>query len=267
MSAAATSQPDAVFAAYLADHPGLTHAEAARLLSEVGPNDLTPGPPAHPVLATLAAAALDPMALLLLAAMAVYLLTAEYVDATVALIGLLPVIGVNVVLELRAERTLEALRERVAAQVAVWRQGERCSVPIHALVPGDLCFLQEGDVIPADGVMVAGSQLAADEASLTGESLPVHKAANGHPEAEQLLAGSAVLSGRALAQITATGAATQYGRIGLQLGAVTTVATPFQRMVQVLVRRMAVLGVGASLLVAALAYWRGEGLALVEAAN
>ena len=65
------------------------------------------------------------------------------------------------------------MRVRVAAQAPVWRQGERMLIPVHQLVPGDLCFLQEGDVIPADAVMVAGSQLAADEASLTGESLPV----------------------------------------------------------------------------------------------
>lgn len=244
---------------------GLTSEEAARRLLEHGPNVLVPEERRRWM--RWARALADPMAVLLLVAVPVYVAIGDTTDAAVTAVALLPVVAVSWVLEARAERALQQLRRLASPVVSVRRDGVEREVDATELVPGDVALVREGDVVPADGRLVEGTQLMIDEAALTGESHPVAKG----PEAgaDAMLAGTIVLSGRGWVAVTRTGAATSYGRIGTLVATVSPSATPLQRLVAGLVLRF---GVGAALfcvavLAAQLLHGAGWGSAVIAAVS
>jgi Ca2+-transporting ATPase len=239
--------------------PGLTSAEAAARLRVHGPNRLVPEDRRPPWLSWLLHPLTDPMVVLLLLAAATYLLLGDYIDATVSLAAVVPIALVSLVLELRAERTLERLRQLTAPKAAVWRDGRRQVIPAEEIVPGDVLFLQEGDIIPADGLLVAGQQVMVDESSLTGESQPVAKSADGAESDHALFAGTTVLSGRGIAVVTVTGAATRYGRIGALVAGIRQPSTPLQRLIRRLIGQLAAVAALFSLGVLVVELLRGSG--------
>jgi len=221
------------------DLPGLTSQEARARLAEHGPNLLVPAGRRSTLLRWILKPLADPMVLLLLVAGGAYLLLRDYVDAIVILVAVVPITLVTLVLEARAERTLEQLRTLTAPAAAVWRDGRRQVIPAGEIVPGDVVFLQEGDVVPADGVLRRGRQLMVDESVLTGESQPVLKDVEESPVVD-LYAGTTLLAGRGVAQVTATGVATRYGQIGALLAGIRQPPTPLQRLINRLIRQLAV---------------------------
>ena len=151
-----------------------------------------------------------------------------------------PVAGVGWVLERRAERTLERLTELTAPTAATIRDGETKTIAAVELVVGDVVMLQEGDVIPADGNICEATQLLVDEASLTGESLPIDKTQeDAESDSRSVWAGTTVLAGRATVEITATGPRTRYGKIGTLLATTAQPSTPLQRALSRLVAVLA----------------------------
>jgi Ca2+-transporting ATPase len=225
--------------------PGLTTTEAEARLKRYGPNDLVPQEARHwwtPIIHALT----DPMVLLLLAAGLVYVFLQEYRDGIVLLVALLPIVAMDLLLEVRAERTLDRLRSLAAPRALVLRDGREQAIPSRSLVPGDVLLLQEGDVLPADGWLVEAHGLQIDESSLTGESQPIQKSqASGQPgvlspQSEDAhlagFAGTTVLSGRGRLELAATGKNTQYGQIGALVAAAGSEATPLQRAITHLFR-------------------------------
>ena len=210
---------------------GLSSEEAARRLVRDGTNDLVPERAGGRWLRWLRPFA-DPMVLLLLLAGPTYIVLGDHLDAAITLSAIVPIAAIGWLLESRAERVLDRLRGLNAPTVVVWRDGRHQVVPARQLVIGDLILLHEGDVIPADGELVATTQLMVDESSLTGESWPVAKGADDLA----LLAGTTVLSGRAMARVTVTGPATQYGTIGQLVAHIRPPRTPLQIAVLRLVR-------------------------------
>lgn len=255
MTNAATPPRDATSAALPPGVRGLTSAEAAQRLAADGPNRLAPLEPGRRLRRFLGPLK-DPMVILLLVAAPTYLLIGDVVDAIVALAAILPVAGVGWLLEERAERTLERLRQVTAPGATVWRGGTPLRVPAESLVRGDVVLVREGDVVPADARILELTQLGTDEAALTGESLPVQKSAG-----DTVYAGTTVSSGRATVEVTATGARTRYGAIGTLVASVATHATPLQRVLARLVRWLSVLAIVLCALVMAIALARGNGWA------
>jgi Ca2+-transporting ATPase len=237
---------------------GLTSAEAAARLARDGPNRLTP-PTRGQRLRRLLGPLADPMVLLLLIAAPTYLLVGETTDAIVAFVAIIPVAGVGWVLEARAERTLEALDRLSARRALVWRDEQHRTIPAEEVVAGDLVWIHEGDIVPADATVVDASQLQVDESALTGESLPVAKAVTGFGEDDTVWAGTTVVSGRAIARVTATGAATRYGAIGGLVAGGGPGLTPFQRAIGRLVRLLAVMAAAFSVAVMVATLLHGEG--------
>jgi Ca2+-transporting ATPase len=184
----------------------------------------------------------DPMVALLLIAAPTYLFVGDMTDAVATLIALIPVAAIGWLLQGRAERALRRLRELTAPTATVWRDGEHRIVPAEGLVVGDVCWLHEGDVIPADARVIDSTQLSVDESALTGESMPVSKTLSDGDSG--VWAGTTVVAGRAIVEIQATGPRTRYGRIGALLAASRAPKTPLQlamgRLVAVL---LAVAGV------------------------
>ncbi|MEU8514653.1 cation-translocating P-type ATPase [Kitasatospora sp. NPDC048722] len=227
---------------------GLTGAEAARLLDEDGPNEVSAGRRV-PLWARVAAQLRDPLIGVLLAAVALTLAIGDHPDAVV--IGLVVVVNtaVGVVQEVRAESAVAALSRLSAPKARVLRDGSQQEVPAAGVVPGDVVALAEGDIVPADARLVDSAALLVDESMLTGESVPATKDARAGTEAEGLVsAGTVVLRGRALAVVTATGAASALGRIAALLRP-RPEPTPLQRRLAGLGRVLAAVAIGLCALV------------------
>jgi len=204
---------------------GLSSAEAAERRATVGPNVLVPETSATGLRSTLRHIVTDPMAILLAIASGTYFALGETEDAVIAVVALIPVVGVSLVLELRAERALESLRQLTAPVARAIRDGVETLVPAMDVVPGDALVLREGDIVPADGHIVSGADVVVDESALTGESLPVMKSVASDDEA-MIWAGTTVLSGRGTAIVSVTGARTRYGAIGMLMSQSEVARTP-----------------------------------------
>ncbi len=220
---------------------GLSSREAARRLARHGPNVVAPER-RESFVAKLLRPLRDPMALLLLGAGVIYLVLGDYRNASVMFIALVPIALIDFILESRAERALARLRRLVAARAEVLREGRRILIPSEDLVLGDVVFVREGDVVPADGVLIEASDVQADESSLTGESLPVPKeAGNARFTVEnRVLAGTTVLSGRGTMVVVATGPRTSYGQIAELVGTAVARPTPTQQVINRLVRQLGI---------------------------
>jgi Ca2+-transporting ATPase len=198
---------------------GLAPAEARARLARAGPNAL-PEVKRRTWTGSALAQLRSPLIYLLFAAAAVALALGHTSDALLILVVVALNAGLGAVQEMRAERSLEALRELSAPQARVRRGGEDRVIPAREVVPGDVLALEAGDAVAADARLVDGAQLQVAEAPLTGESAPVAKAlpplAPGTPLADRsnmVFAGTHVSAGRARAIVVATGEESELGQI------------------------------------------------------
>jgi len=242
---------------------GLSSLEAQRRLAESGPNRWVEGD-RFARLREIAGLLLDPMAIMLVVAAGVYFALGETTDAVVLLLALVPVLGVDVALEARSRAALKKLAQAAAPRADVVRDGHVVSVSLEQVVPGDVLVLEDGHVIAADGVVRWAANLAIDESSLTGESVPSAKRAWTGDEPEQVpadarfFAGSQIVSGHGFGLVMQTGPATQYGGIAALIRQTAPSATPLQKHAGVLVRRLGLVAVIATLALFGLSLTRGE---------
>src|SRR5215218_6047898 len=221
---------------------GLSSEEARARLDRYGPNELEAEKPV-PAWQRFLAQFRDTLVILLLIATAVSIgLWAYERDSALPYEGLaiFAIVLLNGILgyvqESRAERAVAALRAMSAAEAGVVRDGERRSVPASELVPGDVILVEEGDTIPADARLIQSTALQASEASLTGESLPVHKDVRPIEEevglgdrSNMVFSGTAATYGRGRAVVTATGMQTELGKVAGLLRRTDDEATPLQK--------------------------------------
>ncbi|MFD1470727.1 cation-translocating P-type ATPase [Hymenobacter caeli] len=223
--------------------PGLTDAAVAASRAAHGANVLVDNAPTG-LLATLRDVVTEPMFLLLLVACGVYVALGEGAEAVALGAALLVVAGISVYQALRSDAALGALRALTQPRARVRRNGALATVPVEDLVVGDAVLVAEGDRLPADGTVAEPNDFSADEAILTGEAVPVAKAAG-----DAVFGGTGTASGSAWLTLTAVGPRTRLGRIGKSMEAITTEKTPLQLQVQQFVGRMAWVGLGAFALV------------------
>src|SRR5271165_2663695 len=155
---------------------GLSAVEAAARLEADGYNEL-PAAERRGVLRILFEVVRQPMFALLIAGGVVYLLLGDRLEAILLLAFASLSVVITIVQESRSERVLEALRNLASPRAVVIRDGNRIQVTGREVVRGDLLVISEGDRVAADATMVEGDELMLDESLLTGESLPVRKAA------------------------------------------------------------------------------------------
>jgi P-type Ca2+ transporter type 2C len=200
----------------------------------------------------------EPMFLLLLAASSLYLLLGNLPEGLALLAFVLATLAMTLAQEGRTARAIEALHDLSSPRACVIRGGAVQRIAGPELVVGDLLQLSEGDRVPADAWLLATRGLRVDESLLTGEAVPVDKQAaplpaDGSPATadrgpSQLFAGTLVVQGQGHAQVTATGARSEIGRLGQLLGGQVPAPSPLQQQTTRLVRRLAVLALGLSLL-------------------
>ena len=246
-----------VAAALGSSEEGLTGEEAGVRLARDGPNELV-GRKRISRLEILLKQLKDPMVLVLVAAAAISagvgIVEGSMEDMLNAAV-ILAIVAINTLLgytqEFKAEKTLEALQELASPKVTVIRDGHEAEVPSQELVIGDVMVLSTGDRISADGRLLGSANLETDEASLTGESLPVRKDHGRVLPGESVLgdrgnmvySGSTVSRGRGTAMITAVGSSTELGRIA-DLATEDGGPTPLQKKLAVLSRQLGIMVIG-----------------------
>jgi len=222
---------------------GLSSEEAARRLRQYGPNTTSSSTdtPAWRVLVGKFAA---PVPCLLAAAIVLQLFLGEYIEAAVIGLLLLFNAALGFFQEGRAKATLAALRSRLALNASVLRDGSWSIVPAAALVPGDLIKLTLGSVVPADARIGEGTVLL-DQSMLTGESMPIEADAS-----YRTFAGALVRRGEALAEVTATGPNTRFGRAAELVRTAHVTSTQQKAVLRVVLYLAGINGTLAALLIA-----------------
>jgi Ca2+-transporting ATPase len=224
---------------------GLTEEEAAARLLRVGPNRLTTVAPAS-AWTVLASQFKSVVVLLLAAAGGVAFLSGDRLEAAAIAAVLFLNAGLGFIVELRARRAMDALLAHQVSEAAVLREGEVRRIDATGVVPGDVIEVMEGERVPADARLFKAAGVRSIEAPLTGESAPVDKLVDPAPDegtplperTSMIYAGTAVAVGRARAVVTATGMETEIGRIGRMVEGVEDEATPLERRLDLLGRRL-----------------------------
>jgi Ca2+-transporting ATPase len=214
---------------------GLSSDEAARRLAKVGPNELRAAHRISPW-ALLLEQFKNVLIIILLIATVLSMFLGHGVEAIAIAVIVLFAVLLGFVQEYRAERAIEALREMAAPTAKVLRDGVEQEVAAREIVPGDVIFLRAGDRVPADARVIEAINLQAEEAALTGESLPVSKQtavvedvdASAGDRKNMVFAGTAITYGRGRAVVTATGMQSEFGKIAEMLETIETGKTPLQ---------------------------------------
>jgi len=239
------SREDELFSRLGADiKQGLSAAETAKRLESFGPNVI-----AHadqtPAWKIFLRQFKSPLVLLLAVATIASFAFQEWLDG----IAILVVVFINTLIgfymEFQAGRSMAALKKMVAISAKVFRGGSLSEINIENLVPGDVIYLEAGDMAAADARLYNSTQLQVDESSLTGESVPVEKEPAvlpaDTPLAERsnlLFKGTFVTKGNGWAVVTGTGMNTELGKIAQLVGSSEQAATPLEKKLEAFSSRL-----------------------------
>ena len=253
---------DEVLSKLDSDQKGISSEQARERLSQHGPNQLE-SPTKPSPLKIFIGKFKDYMVLVLIFAAIISFIAGETTNAYVILGIVVLVAIIGFVQEYKAEKAMEALREMVAPEADVIRDGQMSTIPAADLVPGDVVFLEAGDKVPADGRILEVTSLQVIESSLTGESMPVEKLAQPLPEdlaladrKNMVFMGTIISQGNCRAIVTATGLGTELGRIS-GLMKQEQAEPPLKIKLQQLAKRQAFLVMVISAIVFILMFSRG----------
>jgi len=214
---------------------GLSQAEVGKRLKQYGENKLK-GKKRVGWLKVFLWQFRSPLIYILVIASGVTLALGDVIDA--AVIGAAVVL--NTILgfyqELKAERSLEALSKMLTPKTKVIREGKREVIEASQVVPGDVCILELGERVAADGVVVEADSLTMNEAILTGESKSVHK-----KKKSQVFMGTTISSGIGKMVVEKTGQETEVGKIAESLTETIEGKTPLQKQIESFSKRLAVM--------------------------
>ncbi|MCE8425566.1 MAG: cation-translocating P-type ATPase [Candidatus Methanoperedens sp.] len=234
---------------------GLTTEEATKRLQEYGYNELEEAPKKN-ILSKFLYQFTSIMIFVLIAAAIIAALLGKWVDASaIATILILNAI-LGTVQEYRAEKAIDALRKMVVQVVRVVRDGKEQKIMAQEIVPGDIIVIEAGDRIPADSRLIEAYLLRTNEASLTGESLPVEKEVENillentslSDRTNMIFTGTTVSNGRGRAIVTATGMNSEFGKIAQTIQETDMEETPLKEDIEKFGKQLAiivVIGAGA----------------------
>jgi len=213
----------------------------------------------------------DVMIVILLLAAALAAVMGEVSDTVVILVIVILNAIIGSVQEFKAERALDALRQMTSPEINVRRGGHLHHINTADLVPGDIVYLEAGNIVPGDLRLFKTVDFEVDEAPLTGESLPVPKTTEILDDEEAMLGdrynmaykGTNVTRGHAMGITVATGTTTELGRIATMLKDSQTVLTPLQVRLGHFGRRLALAITVIAALVFVSGLLRGEDLILM----
>lgn len=242
---------------------GLTQEEASNRLKQYGLNELAAMGKISP-LTIFFRQFKSILILILIGATIISLVTGHSVDALVIFAIVLVSAVLGFIQEYRAEKALEALKTMLSPTTLVIRDGKEVTIPAREIVPGDILVLKEGDKIPADARLIEEINLQTNEASLTGESMPVSKETvrlsldTLIPDRRNMVfSGTEVTSGKGKALVVATGMNTEFGKIAKQVAIVVKEETPLEKRTKELGKWLGIAALSISFFVMILGILRG----------
>jgi H+-transporting ATPase len=233
------------------DVEGLRSEDAARLLEELGPNEIPEE--RRSLLREIASHFWGPIPWMIEAALVLTAVVRRWQDFAIIAVLLLMNGVVGFWEEHRASDAIAALKAELALQARVRRDGRWQTLAARLLVPGDLVHVELGQIVPADGQVVTGV-CEADQSALTGESLPVERTPG-----DELYSGSLIARGEASVLVTKTGVRTLFGRSAVLAGAAPP-SSHFQRAVLQIGRYLIALALALVGVIVVVSLLRGYGV-------
>lgn len=198
----------------------------------------------------------EPMLILLVVIAVIYVIVGDYREAAFMFLATLAVSAISFYQDDRSKKALEALEKLNEPLSVVIRNGKAEKIPTHEIAVGDLCITEEGKLINADGKVVHSNDFSVNEASLTGESLPVFKSSDeGH---DYVYSGTVAVSGLAVFEVEKIGWETRIGKIGESISRIKQEASPLQLQIRKFVKVMAISGTVVFLMICAFDYYHSR---------
>ena len=246
---------------------GLSQSEAREKLDRHGYNEIEEEKP-ESILSLFFGNFKDVMIIILLIAAGLSAFIGEYVDAAIILAIVLLNAIISTVQSVKARQSLDALRQMSTPESVVLRNGKKVTIPSREIVPGDIVFLEAGNIVPADGRLLDAVSLRIEESALTGESEPVEKDRDFYADdnlpigdrVNMVLGSTTAVYGRGKFLVTATGMDSEIGKIAFMLMNAGNEPTPLQRQLGRIGNFLAVLVVIVALGVFALGWYQGRDL-------
>ncbi len=242
---------------------GLSNAQAADRLKKYGPNALVEGKKKS-VLQVFLEQFKDLLVVILIVAAIISMLSGQG-ESTIVIFAVLILNAIlGTVQYFKAEKSLESLKAMSSPTAKVLRGGAKVEVPSKEVVPGDIVFLEAGDLVVADGRVIENFSLKVNESSLTGESegvekteevIPGEKVALGDQK-NMVFSGSLVTYGRATVVVTDTGMHTEIGKIASLMNQTQQRKTPLQQSLDDFSKKLAVIILAICVVVFGLSLYR-----------
>lgn len=237
------------------DYIGLTDEEVLKLQLKYGKNELVPEKK-RTLLSRILSVFKEPMLTLLFGTAFLYFFLGEYRDGIIMMFFVAVVTGINFFQEWRTDRTLDALKDLSSPKINVIRNNKLVTINSSELTVGDIMLLKEGDIVPADGRIIEMHDLGVDESALTGESeVNWEKTEIDREEGKEYwkknycYAGTTVVNGSAIVQVTAIGLRTEYGKIGVDVSSAPDQSTPLEMQTRQLIKASLYISIGLFILV------------------
>jgi H+-transporting ATPase len=229
---------------------GLSQAEAAKRLTQYGPNEIEEKK--QNILLKILSYFWGPIPWMIEAAVVLSGVVRHWPDFFIILVLLVSNAAVGFFEERQAGNAIEALKARLAVKARVKRDGKWITPPARELVPGDVIRLRLGDIVPADARLLDGDEVSLDQSALTGESLPTSR-----KPGDAVFSGSIVRRGEIGALVYATGAKTYFGKTAELVETAVTVSH-FQKAVLRIGNYLILLAVALVAVIIAIALYRGD---------
>ncbi len=181
----------------------------------------------------------EPMFLLLIITASIYFILGNFGDGIIMLCFVFFISGIEFIQEQKTDKALDALNMLSSLNVKVIRNGKMITIDSREIVVGDIVLLEEGDKIPADGIILKCQGLGINESALTGESEVVYKKikddSENHFKLNMCYSGTDVTNGSAIIKVTSVGINTEYGKIGKALNSIIKEKTPLEKQIRKLI--------------------------------
>lgn len=248
-----------VYEILMTSQEGLGDAEAEERLRKDGKNELRQKPP-KTIWQMILAQIKDPMVLILIGAALLSVVLKEWTEAGVILTIVVLNAVIGIAQEKKAEASLKALTNMTTPSARVLREGEESIVPSNDLVVGDIVFLEDGAMVPADMRLIETANLKIQESSLTGESVPVEKDSDVTLSENCVLGNrcnmaytsSIVTYGRGVGIVTEIGMETEVGNIAEMIDNQDALDTPLKRKLNAVGKTLTMVGVIVCILIFAI---------------
>ncbi|RYJ37419.1 ATPase, P-type (Transporting), HAD superfamily, subfamily IC [Flavobacterium anhuiense] len=198
------------------------------------------------------------MLVLLFAISIIYVIVGDYGEAIFMLLAIAAVTTISLYQDNRSRKALEALEKLNEPLSKVIRNSYVIEIPTHEITIGDLCIIEEGKMINADGEIMHSNDFSVNESSLTGESLSVFK--SNESDDNKVYSGTLAVSGLAVIKVEKIGKETRIGKIGVSISEIKEETSPLQLQIALFVKGMAIIGIAIFVMVCIINYYHTDNL-------